>query len=121
MNDFDFSVAMSIAEFFTFKEVEKQDRKWTVKNCHSEEGNTFPALMLRNGETTEAGRPAVSCFALSKALQEQGVDLNPTWVNANKSDIMLINAEDVNTADGHDAKFGIIYLNSESDWNVWED
>ena len=121
MNDFNFSVAMSIAEFFTFKEVEKQDRKWTVKNCHSEKGNTFPALMLRNGEKTDNKRLAVSCFALSKSLQEQGVVLSKEWVDAHKGDIMLINAEDVKTADDHDAKFGIIYLNDESNWNVWED
>ena len=108
MADFDFSVAHTIAEFFNSRNLKnKSERKWSVSDCHSESGDTFPALKLVNGGDYN-GRPAVSCFALSKTLQEQGVGLTKDWVKDNKDDIMLIDAEDVNTADGHDAKFGII-------------
>ena len=124
MADFDFSVAHTIAEFFNSRNLKnKSERKWTVSDCHSESGDTFPALKLVNGDTTKINgkeRRAVNCFALSKTLQEQGVVLTRQWVNDNKDDIMLIDAEDVNTSDGHDAKFGVIYLDG-GDWNDWKD
>ena len=127
MSDFDFSVAQTISEFFTSRKLKtKSDRKWTVSDCHSKAGDTFPALKLVNGDTfkDENGktRKAVSCFALSKPLQEQGVVLTKKWVKDNKEDIMLINAEDVNTADDHDAKFGIIYLDNQGvdNWDEWD-
>ena len=121
MEDFDFSVAMTIAEFFESKDVEK--KKWHVSDCHSESGDTFPALKLTNGGHTDTGRLTVSCFALCKTLQKQGVSLTKEWVRENKSDIRLIDAEDVNTADGHPAKFGVIYLDNQGvdDWDDWED
>ena len=121
MADFDFSVAMTIAEFYDDKDV--KSKKWTVSDCHSESGDTFPALKLTNGGTTDAGRPAVTCFALCKKLQEQGFSLTKEWVRENRADLRLIDPEDVNTADGHDAKFGIIYLDNQGadDWDDWED
>ena len=122
MSNFDFSVAQTISEFFTSRKLKtKSARKWTVSDCHSEAGDTFPALKLVNGGDYN-GRPAVSCFALSKTLQEQGVALTKEWVKDNKEDIMLINAEDVNTADGHEAKFGVIYLDNQGvdNWDEWE-
>ena len=123
MSNFDFSVAQTISEFFTSRKLKtKSARKWTVSDCHSEAGDTFPALKLVNGDTLDNGRKAVNCFALSKTLQEQGVALTKEWVKDNKDDIMLIDAEDVNTADGHDAKFGIIYLDTGGvdEWDEWE-
>ena len=123
MADFDFSVAHTITEFFNSRNLKnKSERKWTVSDCHSESGDTFPALKLVNGDTLDNGRSAVNCFALSRTLQEQGVVLTKQWVNDNKDSIMLIDAEDVNTADGHDAKFGIIYLDTGGvdDWDEWE-
>ena len=123
MADFDFSVAHTIAEFFSSRGLKKKsERKWTVSDCHSKSGDTFPALKLVNGDTLDNGRSAVNCFALSKTLQEQGVALTKEWVKDNKKDIMLINAEDVNTADGHEAKFGIIYLDNQGvdNWDEWE-
>ena len=123
MADFDFSVAHTIAEFFNSRNLKnKSERKWSVSDCHSESGNTFPALKLVNGDTLDNGRKAVNCFALSKTLQEQGVALTKEWVKDNKDDIMLIDAEDVNTADGHDAKFAIIYLDTGGvdEWDEWE-
>ena len=126
MADFDFSVAHTIAEFFNSRNLKnKSERKWTVSDCHSESGDTFPALKLVNGDTTKINgkeRRAVNCFALSKTLQEQGVVLTKDWVKDNKDDIMLIDAEDVNTADGHDAKFGIIYLDNGGvdEWDEWD-
>ena len=127
MSNFDFSVAQTISEFFTSRKLKtKSARKWTVSDCHSEAGDTFPALKLANGDTFEdengKTRKAVNCFALSKTLQEQGVVLTKEWVKDNKEDIMLINAEDVNTADGHEAKFGIIYLDNQGvdNWDEWE-
>ena len=118
MADFDFSVAMTIAEYFESKDVEA--RKWRVKTCHSKSGNEFPALQLRIGTNEETGRAMVSMFALCKELQKANVDLTPEWVDANKSNIRLIDAEDVNTSDGHDAEFGVIYLDG-GDWYDWED
>ena len=122
MADFDFSVAHTITEFFSSRGLKKKsERKWTVSDCHSEAGATFPALKLVNGDTFN-GRKAVNCFALSRTLQEQGVVLTKEWVMDNKDDIMLIDAEDVNTSDGHDAKFGIIYLDTGGvdEWEEWE-
>ena len=118
MADFDFSVAMTIAEYFESKDVEA--RKWRVKTCHSDNGDEFPALQLRIGTNEETGRSLVSMFALCKQLQKANVDLTPEWVDANKSNIRLIDAEDVNTSDGHDAEFGVIYLDG-GDWYDWED
>ena len=127
MAEFGLSVAHTITEFFKSRGLKKKsERKWTVSDCHSESGDTFPALKLVNGDTfdDENGktRKAVNCFALSRTLQEQGVVLTRQWVNDNKDSIMLIDAEDVNTADGHDAKFGIIYLDTGGvdDWDEWE-
>ena len=127
MADFDFSVAHTITEFFRSRGLKKKsERKWTVSDCHSKSGDTFPALKLANGDTSEDDngktRKAVNCLALSRTLQEQGVVLTRQWVNDNKDSIMLIDAEDVNTADGHDAKFGIIYLDTGGvdDWDEWE-
>ena len=126
MADFDFSVAHTITEFFKSRGLKKKsERKWTVSDCHSEAGDTFPALKLVNGDTTKINgkdRRAVNCFALSKELQKQGVVLTKKWVKDNKDDIMLIDAEDVNPADGHDAKFGIIYLDTGGvdEWDEWE-
>ena len=120
MADFDFSVAMTIAEYFESKDVEA--RKWRVKTCHSDNGGEFPALQLRIGTNEETGRALVSMFALCKQLQKANVGLTPEWVDANKSNIRLIDAEDVNTSDGHDAKFGIIYLDTGGvdEWDEWE-
>ena len=118
MADFDFSVAMTIAEYFESKDVEA--RKWRVKTCHADNGDEFPALQLRIGTNRDTGRAIVSMFALSRTLQEQGVSLTQEWVEKNKKTIMLIDAEDVNTSDGHDAKFGVIYLDG-GDWNDWKD
>ena len=123
MADFDFSVAHTIAEFFNSRNLKnRSERKWSVSDCHSESGDTFPALKLVNGDTTSNGRKAVNCFALSKTLQEQGVVLTKDWVKDNKDNIMLIDAEDVNTADDHDAKFGVIYLDTGGvdEWDEWE-
>ena len=123
MSNFDFSVAQTISEFFTSRKLKtKSARKWTVSDCHSEAGDTFPALKLVNGDTLDNGRSAVNCFALSRTLQEQGVVLTKEWVSDNKDSIMLIDAEDVNTSDGHDAKFGIIYLDTGGvdEWDEWE-
>ena len=123
MADFDFSVAHTISEFFKSRNLKKKsERKWTVSDCHSESGDTFPALKLVNGDTLDNGRSAVNCFALSRTLQEQGVVLTKEWVSDNKDSIMLIDAEDVNTSDGHDAKFGIIYLDTGGvdEWDEWE-
>ena len=127
MADFDFSVAHTITEFFSSRGLKKKsERKWTVSDCHSKSGDTFPALKLANGDTFEdengKTRKAVNCFALSKTLQEQGVVLTKKWVEDNKDDIMLIDAEDVNTADDHDAKFGVIYLDTGGvdEWDEWE-
>ena len=123
MADFDFSVAHTIAEFFNSRNLKnKSERKWSVSDCHSESGDTFPALKLVNGDTTSNGRKAVNCFALSKTLQEQGVVLTKDWVKDNKDNIMLIDAEDVNRADDHDAKFGVSYLDTGGvdEWDEWE-
>ena len=123
MADFDFSVAHTIAEFFNSRNLKnKSERKWAVSDCHSKSGDTFPALKLVNGDTLNNGRRAVNCFALSKTLQEQGVVLTKDWVKDNKDDIMLIDAKDINTADDHDAKFGVIYLDTGGvdEWDEWE-
>lgn len=116
---FDFSIGMSIAEFWTYKDVEREERKWCIKEFQDEYGDLYNALALTNGTISEKGNPCITMFVLCKELQEDGYVLDKDFIKENKNDIMLITPEDINNKNGSDNRFGIIYLANPDDWDIW--
>lgn len=102
-HDFDFDDAMTIVQFYKKNRVNKGSRKFIIKECHAEDGNTFKALGLATGDTLEDGRPEYSFFVLSRNLEEQGETLNLMFLKEHKEDLMLLEPVD-------DLKFGICFL-----------
>lgn len=48
--DWDLDDAISVSEFFDDHKIAKSNRRFIVKECEAENGNTFIALGLSNGE-----------------------------------------------------------------------
>lgn len=106
---FDFDDALTIMEFYKKNKVTKGSRKFLIKTCQPEptEENPnpepFKALGLATGDTLDDGRPEYKWFVLSKALEEQGVELTKSFLKEHKDDLMLLEVID-------DFKFGIAFL-----------
>ena len=115
----DFSLVLSIAEFWTYNEVEVEERKWCIKEFQDEHGDLYNALALTNGWISSKGNPCITMFVLCKELQEDGYVLDEDFIKENKKDIMLITPEDINNKNGSDNRFGIIYLGNPDDWDIW--
>lgn len=112
-HDFDFDDAMSVIEFFKKNKVSKGNRKFLTKNCHSEDGNEFPAVGFATGDTLDDGRPEYQWFVLSRKLEDEASDEKELklFLKAHKEEVLLLEPVD-------DLKFGIIFLaGGADDWD----
>lgn len=119
----DYSVGVTMTEFYRERNIEREDRKWTIKEFQDEYGDLYNALALTNGTITKNGKRGYTYFILSKEQQEEGYVLDKDFVKDNRIYILLITPEDINNTYGSDYRFGIIWLDKPSidDWDdEWE-
>ena len=112
-----------MTEFFRERDIEKEDRKWSIKEFQDEYGDLYNALALTNGTITKNGKRGCTYFILCKEQQEEGYVLDKDFVKDNRIYILLITPEDINKKYGSDYRFGIIWLDKPSidDWDdEWE-
>jgi hypothetical protein len=101
-HDFDLDDAVSVAQFFSENKVSKKNQKCMLKTCTSSEGETFKAVGFTNGSKLSDGRLSYTFFVLSQKLQDEGVVLNREFLHEHKSDLQLLECDDL--------KFGIAFL-----------
>ena len=118
----DYSVGVTVAEFYTEREIERGERKWTIIEFQDEYGDLYNALALTNGTVTKNSKRGRTYFILCKEQQEEGYVLDKDFVKDNRIYILLITPEDINKKYGSDYRFGIIWLDKPSidDWDDWK-
>ena len=60
----DYSVGVTVAEFYTEREIERGERKWTIIEFQDEYGDLYNALALTNGTVTKNGKRGCTYFIL---------------------------------------------------------
>lgn len=60
----DYSVGVTGAEFYTEREIERGERKWTIIEFQDEYGDLYNALALTNGTVTKNGKRGCTYFIL---------------------------------------------------------
>lgn len=113
-HNWDFDDAVSVSEFYKDNGVKAKDAEYLIKDCTSEEGESFKALGLTNGETLKDGRAGMTFFCLSSKLEAAGHELNDDFLAKHKDDIMLLEPVD-------GLKFGVIFLAGSGGKKKWSD
>lgn len=116
MATYDLQDAMSVAEFFSTRGVEKKNRTFHLSPCISKKtGEKFTVLRLRDGGQYKDAygnmRPSSSSFALSKKLSATE-ELNEDFLHEHKEEIRVLPRKD------DPSKIGVIFLAVEE--KLWE-
>ncbi|MBP3829319.1 MAG: hypothetical protein J6E29_01125 [Prevotella sp.] len=110
--DFNFDDAITVKDFFALHGVKKGYRSFMIKTCTTVDGDQFQTLGLANGKEAEDGKPSMTFFVLSRALEERGEILNRAFIKAHKEDLLLLEPLD-------GLEFGIAFLSGGvEDWDV---